>query len=180
MLAAGGGGGGGVGVAVGVGVVGGGFGGRQRQDAPLVSVGGCGQGAQRGGLVGAGVHVEDMDGLGAVGDRDHRVLAGLIQRRQRLLGHPIHARRRAPTGGRQEIHLHPHRRHINGPLTAIGCRFGEGPRGGGFGAGELGVEGAGVGAGLVEEGDVGLLGGGAAGVDVALGDHTVRAAGYLE
>ena len=148
-------------------------------------VGGGGECGQHRGLVGTVVQLQRLDGLGAVGDRDDRA-----RRTPRpgaatpASGTRYMAAGPRATGGVQHLDLGPQRTATRRPdhMPACGSApgVGEGPGGGGFGAGELAVEVAGLGAGLGEGVDVGLLGGGAAGLDVAFGDDVVGAAGDVE
>ena len=62
---------------VGVSAVGGGV--DQRDDALVVVVGGGGERAQRGGFVGAGMQVEQLDAVDIGGDRGDRLAVGVVE-----------------------------------------------------------------------------------------------------
>ena len=125
-------------------------------------VGGCGDRCERGGFVGVVADLQQLGRLGAVGDRDHRPLGRVVETGQRVVGHPVHLSGAARTGGLQEIDLGLQHGDVSGEIHCgvghVGARFSEGTRSGSLGAGHLGVEVVGVGAGLLEGIEVSMLG----------------------
>src|SRR6185437_2528054 len=122
--------------------------------------------------------------LGAVRGRDHRPLGRVVETGQGVVGHPVHRSGAARTGGLQVIDLGLQHGDVSGEIDCgvghVGARFGEGTGGGSLGAGHLGVEVVGVGAGPGEGVDVGMLGALAHVVNVAFGDDAVGAACGLD
>ena len=147
-------------------------------------VGGCGDRCERGGFVGVVAELQQLGRLGAVGDRDHRPLGRVVETGQGVVGHPVHRSRAARTGGLQELDLGLQHGDVSGEIDCgvghVGARFGEGTGGGSLGAGHLGVEVVGVGAGLGEGVDVSMLGALTHVVNVAFGDDAVGAACGLD